>query len=63
MSEEKKARTFTDLLQEHHIDDVLEGEVIEEIYLSNIQPNPFQPRRIFDEEKINELVLKYKFEF
>ncbi|HAX02089.1 MAG: hypothetical protein A2Y45_02090 [Tenericutes bacterium GWC2_34_14] len=60
MSEEKKARTFTDLLQEHHIDDVLEGEVIEEIYLSNIQPNPFQPRRIFDEEKINELAQSIK---
>lgn len=41
MSEDKKARTFTDLLQEHHIDDVLEGEVIEEILLSDIKPNPF----------------------
>jgi len=60
MSEEKKARTFTDLLQEHHIDDVLEGEVIEEVYLSDIKPNPFQPRRIFDEEKINELAQSIK---
>jgi ParB family chromosome partitioning protein len=60
MSEEKKARTFTDLLQEHHIDDVLEGEVIEEISLSDIKPNPFQPRRIFDEEKINELAQSIK---
>ena len=60
MNEDKKARTFTDLLQEHHIDDVLEGEVIEEILLSDIKPNPFQPRRIFDEEKINELAQSIK---
>ena len=60
MSEDKKARTFTDLLQEHHIDDVLEGEVIEEIVLSDIKPNPFQPRRIFDEDKINELAQSIK---
>lgn len=55
MSEEKKPRKFTDLLQEHHVDDVLEGEVIEDIPLLEIKPNPFQPRRIFDEDKINEL--------
>lgn len=60
MSNEKKARTFTDLLQEHHIDDVLEGEIIEEIFLTDIKPNPFQPRRIFDEEKINELAQSIK---
>lgn len=60
MSEEKKARTFTDLLQEHHVDDVLEGEIIEEILLSDIKPNPFQPRRIFDEDKINELAQSIK---
>lgn len=55
MNDDKKARKFTDLLQEHHVDDVLEGEVIEEIPLFEIKPNPFQPRRIFDEDKINEL--------
>jgi ParB family chromosome partitioning protein len=60
MNEEKKARTFTDLLQEHHVDDVLEGEIIEEILLAEIKPNPFQPRRIFDEEKINELAQSIK---
>lgn len=60
MSEEKKARTFTDLLQEHHVDDVLEGEIIEDIMLVDIKPNPFQPRRIFDEEKINELAQSIK---
>ena len=60
MSADKKARTFSDLLSEHHVDDVLEGEIIEEIRLSDIKPNPFQPRRIFDEEKINELAQSIK---
>ncbi len=55
MNQDKKPRTLTDLLQEHHVDDVLEGEVIDEIDLSEIKPNPFQPRRIFDQEKIDEL--------
>ncbi len=60
MKDEIKARTFTDLLAEHHVDDVLEGEVIEEILLKDIKPNPFQPRRIFDEEKIDELAQSIK---
>ncbi|MDX9744872.1 MAG: ParB/RepB/Spo0J family partition protein [Arcobacteraceae bacterium] len=55
MKNESKPRTLSDLLQEHHVDDVLEGEVINEILLQEIKPNPFQPRRIFDEDKINEL--------
>lgn len=50
-----KGRTLYDLLQEHHVDDVLEGELVDEIGLEEIRPNPFQPRRIFDKEKINEL--------
>jgi ParB family transcriptional regulator, chromosome partitioning protein len=60
MNEDKKARTFLDLLSEHHVDDVLEGETIEEILLEKIKPNPFQPRRLFDEEKINELAQSIK---
>ncbi|MDY0338903.1 MAG: ParB/RepB/Spo0J family partition protein [Acholeplasmataceae bacterium] len=60
MKDDLKARTFTDLLAEHHVDDVLEGEVIEEISLADIKPNPFQPRRIFDEEKIDELAQSIK---
>lgn len=55
MKENNKARTFVDLLKEHHVDDVLEGEVIDEINLSDVIANPFQPRRIFDQDKINEL--------
>lgn len=60
MKEDKKPRSFSDLLAEHHVDDVLEGEVIVDISLSEIKPNPFQPRRIFDEEKINELAQSIK---
>lgn len=60
MKDEKNARTLSDLLQEHHVDDVLEGEVIDEIQLLEIKSNPFQPRRIFDEEKINELAQSIK---
>lgn len=60
MNDDKKARTFLDLLSEHHVDDVLEGEVIDEISLSEIKPNPFQPRRIFDENKIDELAQSIK---
>ncbi len=60
MKDEIKARTFSDLLSEHHVDEVLEGEVIDEIQLSEIKPNPFQPRRIFDEDKINELAQSIK---
>ncbi|MBN2299765.1 MAG: ParB/RepB/Spo0J family partition protein [Acholeplasmataceae bacterium] len=60
MKDEKIARTLSDLLQEHHVDDVLEGEIIDEVNLSEIKPNPFQPRRIFDEEKIDELAQSIK---
>jgi len=60
MKDDLKARTFTDLLAEHHVDDVLEGEIIEEISLVDIKSNPFQPRRIFDEDKIDELAQSIK---
>lgn len=57
MKESKKiiGRGLADLLEEHHVDDVLQGESIHEIDLSLIKPNPFQPRRLFDQEKIDEL--------
>jgi ParB family chromosome partitioning protein len=60
MKKEMKGRTFSDLLSEHRVDDVLEGETIEEIKLNEIKPNPFQPRLIFDEEKIEELAQSIK---
>lgn len=48
-------RGLKDLLLENTIDDIQEGEKITEIPIGNISPNPFQPRRLFDPEKINEL--------
>ncbi|MBE0701533.1 MAG: ParB/RepB/Spo0J family partition protein [Acholeplasmataceae bacterium] len=60
MKDDKTARSFIDLLKEHHVDDVLEGEIIDEINLLEIKPNPFQPRRMFDQEKINELAQSIK---
>lgn len=32
-----------------------ENEVVEEIALDEIRPNPYQPRKIFDEEALKEL--------
>lgn len=60
MKEAYKARKFTDLLKEHNVDDVLEGEVIDEIDMQLITPNPYQPRKAFDQEKINELTSSIK---
>lgn len=55
MNDERKPRTFNDLIKEHHVDDIQEGEVIEELKLGVIRPNPNQPRKRFDREKIEEL--------
>ncbi|MDY0346977.1 MAG: ParB/RepB/Spo0J family partition protein [Acholeplasma sp.] len=48
-------RGLKDLLLENAVDDIQEGEKIIEIKIEQISPNPYQPRRIFDPEKINEL--------
>ncbi|MBM7452956.1 ParB family chromosome partitioning protein [Acholeplasma morum] len=48
-------RGLKDLLLENTIDDVLEGEKIVEIAIEEITANPYQPRRVFDPEKINDL--------
>lgn len=53
-------RTLTDLIDEHRVDDVLEGEVIVDVNLNEIKPNPYQPRRIFNQEKIDELAQSIK---
>lgn len=47
-------RGLGDLLKENEIIDIEKEEVID-ILLDDIQPNPFQPRRHFDEEALNEL--------
>ncbi|MCF7931819.1 MAG: ParB/RepB/Spo0J family partition protein [Acholeplasmataceae bacterium] len=53
-------RTFQDLLKEHHVDELLEGETVDEIPLDAIVPNPFQPRRVFKPETIDELAMSIK---
>ena len=47
-------RGLEDLLKENRIDDLEKEEVIE-IEVDKISPNPFQPRRHFDEQALNEL--------
>lgn len=47
-------RGLTDLLAENEIRDLDKEEVVE-IDLSAIDPNPFQPRKHFDEESLKEL--------
>ena len=47
-------RGLGDLLKENEIIDIEKEEVID-IELKNIVPNPFQPRRHFDEDALNEL--------
>jgi ParB family transcriptional regulator, chromosome partitioning protein len=54
MKDERK-RTLSDLLKEHHVDEMLEGETVQEIPLESIVANPFQPRRVFNQESIDEL--------
>lgn len=53
-------RGLKDLIDEHNVDKLLEGEVILEIKLEEIKPNPYQPRKYFNEEKINELASSIK---
>lgn len=48
-------RGLKDLLLENAVDDIQADEKIIEISIEQISPNPYQPRRIFDPEKINEL--------
>lgn len=57
----QRARGLKDILKEEAVvekpskRELKEGESIEQIDLSLISPNPYQPRRIFDQEKLDEL--------
>ena len=53
----KTGRGLKELLEENFVDinDIKDGEVVLEIELNKITPNPYQPRKIFDESKIYEL--------
>jgi len=48
-------------VEEAYINDIKQGaEIISDIEIDLIKPNPFQPRKVFDEHKIQELSLSIK---
>ncbi len=53
-------RSLKDILREDKFEEIKEDEKIDEILLTDISPNPFQPRKYFDEEKLNELASSIK---
>jgi len=42
------------------IDNIQEGEVVSELNISELRPNPYQPRKHFDTEKLEELSMSIK---
>jgi len=42
------------------IDKIQEGEVVSELSISELRPNPYQPRKNFDQEKLEELSMSIK---
>lgn len=42
------------------LEKIQENETVQEIELSQIRPNPYQPRKVFDEEALNELAASIK---
>lgn len=66
MATNRLGRGLGALFQEHDIESVelfeqiREGEVVEELPITKLRANPYQPRKYFDEEKISELVLSVK---
>lgn len=61
MSGNRLGRGLGALFQEHEIESieafqqVKEGEVIEQLPIRKLRPNPYQPRKYFDDAKISEL--------
>ena len=66
MSANRLGRGLGALFQEHEIESiesfeqVKEGEVIQQLEVKSLRPNPYQPRKYFDENKIKELALSIK---
>jgi len=56
----KTPRKFDDLLEEHQVNQKNNSEVVEEIDIDLIMPNPNQPRKKFDEDKIDNLALSIR---
>lgn len=49
---------FTGAFEE--LEKIQENETVQEIELSQIRPNPYQPRKVFDEEALNDLAASIK---
>ncbi len=66
MSANRLGRGLGALFQEHDIESlesfeqVKEGEVIHQLEVGDLRPNPYQPRKYFDETKIKELAMSIK---
>jgi ParB family chromosome partitioning protein len=53
-------RGLKDLIKEHQVDDIKQADVVLDIDMGLIQTNKDQPRKFFDQEKIEELALSIK---
>ena len=42
------------------IDKIQEGEIVSELDISELRPNPYQPRKNFDQEKLEELAMSIR---
>ncbi|HHT55045.1 MAG TPA: ParB/RepB/Spo0J family partition protein [Acholeplasma sp.] len=58
--EEKKKRSIHDLIKEHSVEKVFDGEQIYDLGLEEVKANPNQPRKNFDDESLNELANSIK---
>ncbi|MCK5761745.1 MAG: ParB/RepB/Spo0J family partition protein [Candidatus Izimaplasma sp.] len=59
MSDTRLGRKFSDLMEENKID-FNDNEEVLEVEISEIRPNPEQPRTYFDEKKLIELANSIK---
>lgn len=66
MSNNRLGRGLGALFQEHDIESletfeqIKEGEIVQQLELKDLRPNPYQPRKYFDEAKIKELAMSIK---
>jgi ParB family transcriptional regulator, chromosome partitioning protein len=60
MNPNKPARKLEDLLKEHGVDEQKESDLVLEIELNKVYPNPNQPRKLFDQDKIEALAISIK---
>lgn len=60
MKERKLGRGISDLISENNIDLGIDNELIQEIDVDQIKPNPDQPRTHFEEDAMNDLASSIK---